>query len=171
MNELKTDDFNDGFINISNDEYNIDFDNVFDDLSPFHELTDYYKTKPNHRLNNMRFALLNINSVRAKLDDLYELCKLNLFQIIFIQESKLDPSVSDEHVSFFDYKVFRRDRFSNGGGLLILIKRHLNVINAIIDPVIESIFLKIRFQNGQIINFISTYHPPVNQKIKYEIDE
>jgi len=28
----------------------------------------------------MRFALLNINSVRAKLDDLYELCKLFLYK-------------------------------------------------------------------------------------------
>jgi exonuclease III len=70
----------------------------------------------------MRFALLNINSVRAKLDDLYELCKLDLFQIIFIQESKLDSSVPDEHVTFFDYKVLRRDRTSNGGGILILVK-------------------------------------------------
>ena len=53
----------------------------------------------------MRFALLNINSVKAKLDDVYELCKLDLIQIIFIQESKLDFSVPDEHVVFFDYKV------------------------------------------------------------------
>ena len=53
----------------------------------------------------MRFALLNINSVKAKLDDVYELCKLDLIQVIFIQESKLDFSVPDEHVVFFDYKV------------------------------------------------------------------
>ena len=125
----------------------------------------------NHRLNNMKFALLNINSVRAKLDDLYELCKLDLYQIIFIQESQLDPSVPDDHLAFFDYKVVRRDRVSNGGGILILIKNYLKVINVNIDPNIESIYLKIQFANGQIINFISTYRPPVSLKNKHLMDE
>ena len=94
-----TDLFDNAFIN---DNVNDSID-IYDDLSPFDDIKDYYKSKPNHRLNNMRFALLNINSVRSKLDDLYESCKLDLFQIILIQESKLDSSVPDEHVAFFDY--------------------------------------------------------------------
>ncbi len=104
-----------------------------EDISTFENIKDYFKSKPNHRLNNIRFAMLNINSVRAKLEDLDDSCKLDLFQIIFIQESKLDPSVPDEHLAFCDYKVLRRDHVSNGGKL-ILVKNYFNIINAIIDP-------------------------------------
>jgi hypothetical protein len=87
-------------------------------------------------------------------------------QIIFIQKSKLDSSVPDEHVAFFDYKVLRRDRTSNGGGILISVKNYLKIIKVHMEPTIEFIFLKVQFNNGHLINFITAYRMPISQKNK-----
>ena len=79
----------------------------------------------------MKILHLNINSIFNKIDSIHDILDFGTFDIICINESKLDNSVPDSHLSHIKYTLHRRDReFSggvgfgrHGGGLLIFIKK------------------------------------------------
>jgi hypothetical protein len=47
----------------------------------------------------------------------------NLYDIVFVQESKLGPITPDSFVSKDGYHLTRRDRVAGGGGLLVYVKK------------------------------------------------
>ena len=158
----------------SNDLIKIDVNSIDDDREIFIDenvsvynnwengLTEVFINK---LTRGFRVIHLNINSVKAKLDEVESLCKLDMFDMILLQESKLDDSYPDELFNFFDYSVHRRDRVSNGGGILTLIKKRFNVISMKADSKIESIHYKIEFKS-QIFNLVTVYRPPPSKKNK-----
>ena len=103
----------------SNDLIKIDVNSIDDDREIFIDenvsvynnwengLTEVFINK---LTRGFRVIHLNINSVKAKLDEVESLCKLDMFDMILLQESKLDDSYPDELFNFFDYSVHRRDR-------------------------------------------------------------
>ena len=67
-------------------------------------------------------AHLNINSVRNKFPEISELLNVNLCDVLFLSETKLDQSFCDGQFRLDDYKMFRNDRNEHGGGLMCYVK-------------------------------------------------
>ena len=99
-------------------------------LPPTHELSDIYlqlcmwdeyhlkKTK------NVFLGHLNINSIKNKFESVWELIK-DTFDIFLLSESKLDSSFPDDQFSIPGYRIVRKDRDRNGGGLLLYINEDI----------------------------------------------
>ena len=75
---------------------------------------------------NVLLGHLNINSVRNKFESTNELIRNN-FDIFVITESKLDSSFADSQFHVPGYRLFRKDRNKNGGGLMCYINQDLPV--------------------------------------------
>ena len=74
--------------------------------------------------------MFNARSICNKLAELNHLILSETFDIVFIVESWLSPSIPDSLlVNGAPYNVFRKDRLSShGGGLCILAKRNLKIV-------------------------------------------
>ena len=75
---------------------------------------------------NILLGHLNINSVRNKFESSNEMIRNN-FDIFVITERKLDTSFQDSQFHIPGYRLFRKDRNKNGGGLMCYINRDLPV--------------------------------------------
>ena len=66
----------------------------------------------------------NINSLRNKITQLREVCRLALSDLLCIDETKPDASFPDAqfHSEDYWYLPFRRDRYKNGGGMIFIRK-------------------------------------------------
>ena len=94
--------------------------NVDDSVDWFtSNISSYYKS-------NLKIAYLNINSIQNKLDEVKVMLNENLFDILFIAETKIDSTFSNDLLSQPGYRHIRRDR-QGGGGLLAFIRNDLLV--------------------------------------------
>ena len=112
---------------------------------------------------------LNINSVFCKFFNINLILNLNLYDIVFIQESKLGVETPDALISNSFYNLLRRDRIAGGGGLLVYTKKAYKLSDVFIDPTFETIMFSIIFdkkkKSKQI--FISSYNPKFAYSVKY----
>ena len=67
-------------------------------------------------------AHLNINSLKTKFEEIHELLNEKIVDLLFISETKLDTTYRDSLFEVSGYKLERRDRDINGGGLTAFIK-------------------------------------------------
>ena len=110
---------------------------------------------------NGKFSILhlNINSFFMKADEIQMILDKKLFDIIMLNESKLDETIPTKFTDHINYISLRRDRTRNGGGILIFIRREYKVYNINIHSKIECIYFSIKYCKT-ILNFISCYKPP-----------
>ena len=104
--------------------------------------------------------MFNARSICHKLAELSHLILSEIFDIVFIVESWLSPSIPDSLlVNGAPYNVFRKDRLSShGGGLCILAKRNLKIVlKNTISPDILMIHCISHLIN---FNFVLCYRPP-----------
>ncbi len=102
---------------------------------------------------------LNINSFHMKVDEIQMILDKKLFDIIMLNESKLDETIPTKFTDHINYISLRRDRTRNGGGILIFIRSEYKLNNVNIHLNIECIYFSIKY-NKSILNFISCYKPP-----------
>ena len=77
-------------------------------------------------LQSLDILHLNIRSIRNKIDSVKHL--IQDFHILCFTETHLDPNVLDGHVLIEGFKnIFRRDRNSFGGGVMIYVSNCLKV--------------------------------------------
>ena len=69
---------------------------------------------------------LNINSVVNKIYEVKELLNRNMFDILFLAETKIDSTVSAHLVSHPGFRTIRKDRKKGAGGLLAYIRNDLS---------------------------------------------
>lgn len=69
---------------------------------------------------------LNINSLRGKFDEVHEW--IEAFDILSIQETKIDRSFPDSQFAITGYNMYRRDRKKGGGGILVYVRKSLPAI-------------------------------------------
>ena len=77
-------------------------------------ISGYYKF-------NIKIGYLNINSVVNKIDKVKELLNRNMFDILFLAETKIDNTVSSRLDSHPGFRTIRKDRKKGAGGLLAYI--------------------------------------------------
>ena len=115
--------------------------------------------------DELKVLHLNINSVFMKIDCIHDILNSNSYDIIFLNETKLDSTVPDSHVSHKKYSLHRRDRDykgeglgRHGGGLLIFIRK-IYTHSVEICCHMEAMLLRLTY-NKISSNFICCYKSP-----------
>ena len=65
-------------------------------------------------------GLLNVNSLPSKFIEIKEWLVDGVFDILCIQETKIDSTFPNSQFHVNGYNIFRRDRKKGGGGVMIL---------------------------------------------------
>ena len=90
--------------------------------------TSWYKANIcNYYKSNLKIAYLNINSIQNKLYEVKNMLKRNFFDILFVAESKIDNTFSNELLKQPGYRIIRRDRKKGAGGLIAYVREDLPV--------------------------------------------
>ena len=78
-------------------------------------------------IGGLKFFSININSIRGKKLELLAFIDLHEPQIVAIQETKIDSSISSSELfpETFPYSVYRKDRTLDGGGVMLLIHKDI----------------------------------------------
>jgi hypothetical protein len=71
---------------------------------------------------------LNINLIYNKIFEVKNLLDLCEFDLVMINESKLGEMVPNSSINHRYFKVLRRDRNRNGGGIIIFVKNSYKVM-------------------------------------------
>ena len=96
------------------------------------------------------------------MDDVHRILELKSFDVICFNETKLDIFVPCSFYNHPCYLSFRNDRNRHGGGVMIFIKRHINIhkmfkFSELFDAEFIHLVLKM---NATTINIIACYKPP-----------
>ena len=164
-------------INFFNEEEE-DFDkNVEDILSTESSLSvDTYlneiKQFSNQQQNNLTIMHLNVNSLHSKIHDIHQILKTQVFDIMFLNETKFDKFKPNSFYKNKNYTIIRRDRDyddefegNRGGGIIIFIKKQYKH-KFIISPEIEMICLNVTIGNIDI-NFVCAYKSPSKNNFQF----
>ena len=82
-------------------------DNDFNNRSDmFRVLKDFRCSHP----KNIIIGHLNINSIRHKFPDVYEMLSINCFDVFALSETKIDESFPSSQFSIPGFKLYRQDR-------------------------------------------------------------
>jgi len=105
---------------------------------------------------------LNICSIINKSGFLLEILNNYKIDIISINETWLNSKINSEELLLFDYKIYRVDRVSRGGGVAIIIKKTFCSVveNTFISSNLELIHLSIERPNCKPLQVVSLYRPP-----------
>lgn len=75
--------------------------------------------------NNLIIGHLNVNSLRWKFNELSYLLVESRFEVMVLSETKLDSSQRDALYEIPDYALYRQDKRSNSGGLIIYVSKNI----------------------------------------------
>ena len=87
----------------------------------------------------------NINSLLKNIEHIRYILSQYSFHIFAINESKIDSLVNDSEISIPGYKLVRRDRNRNGGGVVIYVQEYLSILvrNDLVPNKLEMICIEI----------------------------
>lgn len=80
-----------------------------------------------HKNLGLKILHLNINSLFLKINEINEVISLGLYDIISLNETKLDETIPFSFFSSSFYTILRRDRLRDGGGIMVLIRKSLKI--------------------------------------------
>ena len=85
-------------------------------------------TKNNKFVSGLKFASINVNGIRSKKLELLAYLEFHQPQIVAIQETKIDSSISTSELfpETCPYNVYRKDRNSKGGGVMLLVHKDIS---------------------------------------------
>ncbi len=97
-------------------------------------------------MSNHKLGHLNVNSLRHKFDPLSEAMRKCIFDILMLQETKLEDSFPDSQCATEGFKMYRKDVKSDTGGLImsevIFPRRELHN-----DAMIETLAVEVVFND------------------------
>ena len=118
---------------------------ISNDAPSFHKL----------ELKGFKMAHFNITSLITKYINQLRLCLTQLpFDVLSINESRLDETISDHEINIDRYKVFRRDRNREDGEVAIYVKSSLNTCSgsSLIPSELEAVCVKIILLNASLFS-------------------
>ena len=145
-----------------NDNDTIDdncYDNGINDESHINQLR---KLKLSHS-KGLTCGHININGLRSKFTEICDLFTENIFDILFIGETKLDSSFTTAQFTLPEFKTHRADRNQNGGGIMLIIRSDIpcrrlkSYEDDVIEP-IESLVVEVMVRKEKWL-FICLYNP------------
>ena len=119
----------------------------------------------------MTLILWNSNSIRNKVQYLETI--VHEYDPIFIvlTETHLDPQVSSNELKLPNYEIFRRDRPTKGGGILVAIKslKGVQIFDSSVDPNEEMLVINLSV-HGFRVCVVTYYRPPRSAKMSALFD-
>ena len=112
--------------------------------------------------NGFNCAHLNVVSLLKNFDEIKSLLCNNNIHIFALNESRLDSTVHDFEITVDNYKLIRKDRNRQGGGVAIYIHESLKfkqVTHPTIDN-LEAILLLVDMNKSRPLLFVNWYRPP-----------
>ena len=108
------------------------------------------------------FAHLNVRSIMNKLDHFRILMSKKPFDVICLNETFCDSSISDSEINLPDYSIVRRDRNRHGGGVAMYIRNSLAFIrrNDLETDDVECIWIEMKCMQRQPVIIGSLDRPP-----------
>ena len=135
------------------------FSNVDKSDSNTHKQTDF--NLPKHR--GFKIAFLNIASLPKHIDELRLNMQHQYLDILVLNETRLDETISNSEISIDKYTLVRNDRTRHGGGVAMYIRNSINfnLRNHLHDEALE--FLCVEISKPKVKPFlISTWYRPPN---------
>ena len=119
-------------------------------------------SKNNKFVSGLKFSSINVNGIRSNKLELLAYLDFHQPQMVAIQETKIDSSISTSELfpETCPYNVYRKDRNSKGGGVMLLIHKdisHMPITELENDS--ESVWVKV-FTNKTSHFVASWYQPP-----------
>lgn len=152
------------------DLFGMEIESIFEDELPalrqfigyLRELTEFERES-----DKLKILHLNINSLFSKLLDLNQILDTDNFDLIFLNETKLDSSTPHSFFVPENYKIIRRDRVTDGGGgVMVLYKKSIKLISHNCLDDLEVIHVKLNLNNIEP-NFFCCYNPNFNLRVDF----
>lgn len=107
-------------------------------------------------------ASLNIASLLKHIDELRVLMSDQTLDVLAVNETRLDDTVSNQMIHIDGYDIVRRDRNRRGGGVCLYIRGTFNYTRRhdVVDVDIEAVCVEINRHNSKPFAIISAYRPP-----------
>ena len=117
------------------------FSNVDKSDSNTHKQTDF--NLPKHR--GFKIAFLNIASLPKHIDELRLNMQHQYLDILVLNETRLDETISNSEISINKYTLVRNDRTRHGGGVAMYIRNSINfnLRNDLHDEALEFLCVEI----------------------------
>jgi len=116
---------------------------------------------PSHR--GFKLASLNINKLTTHIDELRIFLAHNEIDILSINETKLNETISDNEVNILGYNIVRCDRTTDGGGgVCFYVKKSVNftVRTDLNMETLENLCLEIQQPRSKPFVVVTWYRPP-----------
>ena len=115
---------------------------------------------PNER--GFKMAFLNIVSLLKKIDEINFSMTNKFIDLIAINETRLDPSITDNMISLDGYDVIRKDRSRNGGGVCIYLRGSISykIGKDLVPPELEAVCVEIIKPYSKPFLVTTVYRPP-----------
>jgi hypothetical protein len=119
----------------------------------------------------MSIISANVNGLRSKIDQIRLRASANTPHIIACQETKISEKISSTSLSIENYKIFRKDRNENGGGVALFVRECLKPIEITgqISETLELVAVKWKIQ--QITYIVASVYRPPRRQIDEFIDD
>ena len=149
----------DSFFESSSSSLNVSDPGNCSDLS-----SEIFDTLSRYGAKHCVIGSLNINSLGGKFNEVQEW--IEAFDILCIQETKIDRSFPDSQFAIAGYNMYRRDRKKGGGGIMVYVRKSLPSYRLKIKTN-ETEAILVDFQAGkQHISLLCGYKlPSVNNNI------
>ena len=119
-------------------------------------------------LQGLKCVHQNIRNLLNKLDEIRYIINTlkSRIHLILFTETWLNSSVLDEEVSIPGYTIFRKDRGSKGGGVIVYVRDNLSVIRRsdLERPDVEGLWLEITLPKSRSFLFGTFYRSPSSSK-------
>ena len=113
-------------------------------------------------MKGLKIDNLNVNSLTKHIDEICVLLADYAFDILSINESKIDWSISDFEVFIHNYTLLRRDRTRQGSGVALYIKNNIPFLvrQDLVSPNLEMLCVEINKKFSRPFLISSWYRPP-----------
>ena len=113
-----------------------------DVYSPLHCITS---------CKGFKLACINVNSICKHIDEIRYVLINSPLEVLAINESKLDDTISDTEVYIPGYIIIRKDRSRSGGGVALYIRENLWYTNRIdlVPDTLEMICVEINLPHSR----------------------
>ena len=114
------------------------------------------------KLKGFKIGHLDITSLTKHIEELRIFIHENSFEILCINETRLDNSTYDTEIEIAGYEIVRKDRNWNGGGVAIYLRNNIPYVErGDLTPVnVEAICLEIRKPKSKPLLISTWYRPP-----------
>lgn len=117
---------------------------------------------PYRKLKGSKIGQLNITSLVKHIEELRIFLHDHTFDILCINETRLDDTIHNDEVKIIGYELVRKDRNRNGGGVAIFIRNAIPYIERreLIPDNVEAICLEIKKSKSKPVLISTWYRPP-----------